>query len=265
MSNPKTSRRGKKFMCLCGASLSKTRCYKTAFGDLVTSMCGFPTYTWLVLVLITLILMSLFIWVTYENLHVQNRNYFVRCNSNNDCDLTLGLQCSTEDGSCNCPAVKTKGRCDCNKGKYWNGQECSPQLDLNFTGCTYDYECDQSKKLVCLNKMCACKSPKKWNVTNEMCDYAYEGCYSDNSASPYFTSIVSNPPYFVETCIERCNKYGFSYARLYYNGGIINCECTNSNYTSPSALCNLICPGLIYARVCGSLNTRTIKPWYKAK
>jgi hypothetical protein len=126
-----TSKQSKRFICLCSESLTKTSFHKTAFKELAISMCGFPAYVWLTIIFTFLTIFSLFIWLTVNNFYIQNKSYFVTCNSNSDCDLTKGLQCSNEDGGCNCPAINTKGRCDCSKGNYWSGINCSLQIGLN--------------------------------------------------------------------------------------------------------------------------------------
>jgi hypothetical protein len=85
-----------------------------------------------------------------------NNSYFANCSSNSDCNSSKGLHCSAQDGICSCPAYKTKGRCDCSKGYYWNGYECRRLYQYLETGCTADWMCDsyKTKYIYCINRTC---------------------------------------------------------------------------------------------------------------
>jgi hypothetical protein len=265
MQNMNATSSKKRFFCLCSENLIKTRFHKTAFKELAISMCGFPAYIWLTTCLIFLSIISLFVWLTVANYYVQNKGYFATCSSNNDCDLVKGLQCSSQDGDCNCPARNTKGRCDCSKGNYWNGQDCSLQLGLNSSGCIYDYQCDQKKDLVCLNSICTCRAPKKWIANESKCDYNYYGCFWDNTlqGTYLYYSRSPNPAYFVEFCLENCYKNGFKFATVFFSNPYTYCSCRatiTSNTQDPR--CNLLCRGITRSWVCGASNPWWVRPWF---
>jgi hypothetical protein len=252
----------KRFFCLCSDNLIKTRFHKTAFKDIAISMCGFPAYVWLTISLIFLSIISLFVWLTVANYYVQNKGYFATCNSNNDCDLVKGLQCSVYDGETS--TRNTKGRCDCSKGNYWNGQMCSLQLSLNSSGCTHDYQCDQTKDLVCLNRVCTCKAPKRWITNESKCDYNYLGCFNDWSDQSYsYYSRRSNPAYFVEFCLENCHKNGFKFATVFFLNSNTYCSCKTAYWSNnPDTRCNLLCGGYTRPWVCGHSSTWHLRPFF---
>ena len=106
----------------------------------INALCGSPIYIHMISTILFLGIIA-----TIATLHVLsipktaiNNSYFANCSSNTDCNSSKGLQCSAQDGICNCPAYKTKGRCDCSKGYYWSGYECKRLFQYLETGCSAD-------------------------------------------------------------------------------------------------------------------------------
>ena len=243
------------FLCLC----KKCKCDNSAFSFFVKTLCGYPLYSCTIFVFLFLLITGLFVYFLYAVLYLKyaNNSYFAPCYTNNDCNITQGLYCGTTVGVCNCPARNTVGRCDCSKGYYWNGTGCSVLLAYNSSGCVNDYNCDSSKRLVCLNGICQCTKPQIW--LNTTCDYNYIGCFNDTSIYsivPVWTSQNNNSrmSYVVETCTGYCYNLQFKFALVSIGNYVAQCYC-QQNYSTiaSSGLCNVMCPGIdANGYACGS-------------
>lgn len=244
----------KRFLCLFGETNAKRKCYKSQLDLCTNHLCGCPVFVWSLFGLLNLLLIGCIIYLSVALIQLStiNMGYFSKCSTNADCNLSMGLQCASQDHTCDCPAGLTKGRCDCNLGTYWSGTECKRKLSFNQSGCVHDYNCDVEKGLLCINFTCQCKKPKYWDSNQGMCDYYYEGCYNFwgiSSTQIFFRRTA--PHYFAETCVERCYAYNFTYAILFWNN-VQRCSCGFTKPTS-SATCNIYCSGE-KPRYCGRIN-----------
>jgi hypothetical protein len=126
----------------------------------VKTFTGSPIYIHLILTILFFGLIATIITLYLISIPKieQNNSYFASCSSNSDCDSLKSLQCSAQDGVCSCPAYKTIGHCDCNKGYYWSGYECRRLFQYLETGCTADYmsESYKTKYIDCINRTCKC-------------------------------------------------------------------------------------------------------------
>ena len=259
--------RDEHFFCLCKKCNSRYKCETHPCKICFNTLCGYPMHTCTLFFAAFLALIVLFSYYLYVFLIFKyaNNSYFATCLSNIDCNSTIGLYCATTAGVCNCPAKNTVGRCDCNKGYYWNGTQCSLLLTYNSTGCVNNYNCDQSKNLVCSGYVCGCEKPKVW--TNSTCDYNYIGCFIDISTlnGPLWSSQNNNSrmTYVVETCVGYCYNIKIKYALLSISNYVVGCYCQGkiinsrfikllifkifmcqANYTTISSTsCNTLCPG----------------------
>ena len=175
-----------------------------------------------------------------------NNSYFANCSLNSDCDSLKGLQCSAQDGVCNCPAYKTKAHCDCSKGYYWSGYECRRLFQYLETGCTADYMCEsyKTKYIYCINRTCKCESHKIFDTTAQKCKYRYLGCFND-----WFSSSFNNYFYFatntavIDACINGCRIRSFNYTFLSKSSSSYFCNCASSiSFLNPSpTFCDTTC------------------------
>ena len=240
-------KRNEYYFCLCGKCLSCLNCDRNGCNWLTNSFCGFPCYFWSFSFLTFLGMAgatAYIIYATYQ-LDIINKSYYAVCNTNTDCDSSIGLYCSVTSGRCNCPASNTTGRCDCTIGKYWNGTACTLLLNFNETGCVQDYNCDQSKKLSCANGRCTCILPKKWNVYLGLCVYSYRGCYQDATGTGFIQTENNNYRMnnFVETCCDICFSYRYTLAVIQTQSSTNYCFCQNSTTGTNQTGCTNICPG----------------------
>ena len=239
-------KRSEIYSCLCkdlNIKLSSYSAFKLCFNSLFASPCYmcFIYFIFACLAIVTIAVLA-FLIINYET---SNKSYFAFCKSNSDCNSLIGLQCSAENGLCNCPAVNTKGHCDCNVGYYWNGVKCTQLMQYLDTGCSADFMCDQTKYLVCLNNTCTCGSNKVIDST-KTCKYNYMGCYNDfNSfnSSWYIYSQYIQMFYFVDTCIETCTNLQTTYSAVYVSGSSTRCWCLSSYFSSTPATCDIKCIG----------------------
>jgi hypothetical protein len=222
-------------------------------------MCGFPVY--IIVSLLFLAIGTVAAIATLYHLKVQasvvvNRSYFMNCSSNSDCDSLKGLQCSAADGLCNCPAIKTKGFCDCSVGYYWSGVECKRLMQYLNTGCSANYMCDNTKNLQCLNKTCKCDPLKIYDTTTEKCKYNLIGCYNDNTGGLQI-SATYRMNYFVDISVNICKSKNYTYSLFSTSGYKNYCLCTNSYQTNNllgTQSCDAFCLGKSgEALPCGSV------------
>jgi hypothetical protein len=198
-----------------------------------------------------------------------NNSYFANCSSNSDCNSSKGLQCSAQDGICSCPAYKTKGRCDCSKGYYWNGYECRRLYQYLETGCNADWMCDsyKTKYIYCINRTCKCESYKIFDTTAQKCKYNYLGCFYDGSFSTisYFSYAVNMPLiYFLDFCVTGCRLKGFNYTTMFKSINSL-CNCVAAvNFANPRPSdCDTTCLGKDGERYsCGNTNDWRIRSVY---
>lgn len=265
------STRHKRFLCLFGNCLYKNKFHKSQINCSTNSLLGCPLYIWSIFGSFLVALISLLITLIVFNIqhdYPLNKSYFSECKSNVDCDTSIGLYCATQNGLCNCPAFNTKDRCDCKIGYFWNGEQCVLLMSINNTGCASDYQCDQSKQLYCSNSTCLCKQPMQWDSSQKRCDYKFLGCFRSGGGSGTTIFITANqrtkPVYFVETCINRCYNYSFTYANFYYsNSDEVSCYCNNAMSNTPDS-CNVLCSGLTN-RECGNDGNNNIRAVYLSK
>ena len=248
------------YSCLCTKLNEK---FKSIW---INQLFGSPCYVSFLLTIIGISTITTIIVLSQVVNTKLNRSYFGNCTSNSDCDNLLGLSCSGQDGSCNCPAGKTKGHCDCSKGYFWNGLKCTKVMQYLDTGCSSNYMCDQSKYLSCLNKTCTCDALKIFDTVSKTCKYNYLGCFPDwsNQNSWYIVSPTYRMPFFVDSCISGCKLRGFTYSHVYWSGGYHRCYCFNSLATvtlSTPFTCEAICVGWHGEQYsCGSSSS----PYYKS-
>ena len=235
------------FFCLCKKFNAKAHACKIC----TNTLCGYPLHACTLFLVSFLGLISVFSYCLYVylNFKYSNNSYFATCLSNIDCNTTAGLYCGTTAGVCNCPARNTVGRCDCNKGYYWNGTSCTLVLSYNSAGCVNDYNCDSTKRLACSNGVCTCTKPRVWSNTS--CNYNYIGCYNDTLyqgtvGSPLWSSQNNNSrmTYAIETCVGYCYNIQYKFALISIGNYQLNCYCQNNFTNSSSGLCNIMCPGL---------------------
>jgi hypothetical protein len=236
------------YSCFC-VKLNETFKSNTFIKTCISSMCGFPVY--IIVSLLLLAIGTVAAIATLYQLKVQasvvvNRSYFMNCSSNSDCDSLKGLQCSAADSLCNCPAIKTKGYCDCSVGYYWSGVECKRLMQYLNTGCSANYMCDNTKNLQCLNKTCKCDPLKIFDSTTQKCKYNFIGCYNDNTSPLATITATYRMNYFVDICINGCKYKNYTYSIFLTSGSRTNCYCTNT-YVSTSLLgtqfCDALCLG----------------------
>jgi hypothetical protein len=218
---------------------------------------GCPCYIWTLLFFLLFAIIGIITWLTYTIIYTQNLNqtYFAACTSNSDCDVDKLLHCAVENSACLCPASLSTGRCDCSPGYYWSGTKCALLMDYGALYCAADYNCDSTKFLKCVNQTCACGYQMQWNTTTRICDYVYEGCYTDSLTITTFQSQTARINYFVEICIDTCTKMKTKYALTSYNGAVNNCYCNSTFDTSVKTSCEIFCPGSnSNGRRCGSMS-----------
>ena len=237
------------YYCMCiklNTIFSSNSILKFFLNNLIAS----PIYVVTVLaVLVVAIAGSIVALSILNSQSTANKSYFANCSLSSDCDSLKGLQCSAQNGICNCPAFKTKGRCDCSKGYYWSGYECKRIMQYLDYGCTANFMCDKSKFLLCLNKACKCEPLKRFDTVSQTCKYNYLGCFYD--MKPGVDSYVSsqlNQFYFVDICINQCKFKNTNYSIVYRWGttGPTMCHCVNTlNFTAvmPNSWCDFICAG----------------------
>jgi hypothetical protein len=241
-------KRREAYSCLCAKlneKLGSTSMIKTCINSLFAT----PAYIFSIIVLIGCIMLIMIIILTYFCIKVEttNKSYFAKCTSNSDCNNLLGLQCSAENGLCKCPAYQTKGRCDCSVGYFWNGTECARLMQYLETGCSGDYNCDKTKYLKCLNKVCTCETNKNWDSTTQTCRYNYLGCYEDSTygtATHLFTQNSNRKMfYFVDMCITTCKNYYTNYSSIFVYGSNNYCYCLRSFPFNKPINCDTKCIG----------------------
>ena len=256
------------YSCLCvfiNTKLEPNGILKPLFNSLV----AFPAYVLSLLLLLFCLAIAAIILLAclIVRFQIVNKSYFAPCSYNSDCDSTLGLQCSASDKTCNCPAVITKGHCDCSSGYYWNGTKCNVALQYLATGCSADYMCDQTKYLVCKNTICTCNTSKIYDSSTQTCRYNYVGCYNDPNTynvnwqiySPYSSGQMF---YFVDICISTCRNLDKIYSSV-FSWGNNRCYCQDSINTSVKATCELNCIGKnneVYS--CGSSSSWIYRSYY---
>jgi hypothetical protein len=245
--------------CLCislNEKVQKVLCLKL----LTSTLFGFPLHTWIFVMTIFLVGVGALAWLCIQKsaILITNNSYFANCTSNTGCDTLIGLSCATQDDTCNCPAKKTKGRCDCSSGYYWNGITCTILLQYNKTGCNYDYNCDQSKRLKCSNNICSCVSPRTWDSTLQACTYklSASGSLWLNLQTIFKSTTGLRTYYFVDACIDLCFKLNNKYSYINVMNNLNNCACSNTNHIFFS---NVQCDALCYssdnrAYSCGFIN-----------
>ena len=143
----------------------------------------------------------------------------------------------------------TIGRCDCNRGLFWNGTVCSNLMGYGEQTCLYDYNCDSSKGLYCVNGTCTCKKPKIYNSTLNLCQYQFIGCYNQSnqpgSGSPIlrYTKQTYRLVGFLEMCMDRCFYRGNIYALLATQNANLCCMCLDYQPPVPILMsyCNVQC------------------------
>ena len=265
--NKKNFKRHEIYSCLCAYINTRLESYgilKPFFNSLI----AIPAYVLSLLFLLFCLAFATIITLACLLVRFQtiNKSYFAPCTYNTDCDNTIGLQCSASDGTCNCPAVITKGHCDCSSGYFWNGTQCTVTLQYLANDCSADYMCDQTKYLVCLNRVCTCSTSKVFDLTAQACIYNYLGCFNDPrySVNQYIYSPYSNGQmfYFVDICISTCRNLNTIYSSVFLYGNN-RCYYLNSINTSVTATCELSCLGEnneIY--LCGSSSNWVYRSYY---
>ena len=241
----KSIKRNKIYSCMC-IKLNGFFTSNSIMKYCLNSLVGFPLYIYAVLVFLSVACVATIVTLSVLNSrsNLPNRSYFANCTLNSDCDNLKALQCSAQNGICNCPVLKTKGHCDCNKGYYWSGYECLLLKQYLNYGCSANYMCDQSKFLLCLNKTCMCDPLKIFDSVSQTCKYTYLGCFYD---SVYWVnshmSGINNQFYLPDICINFCKLKGFNYTLMYKWGSQL-CYCVHTfNFSQPITLCELICLG----------------------
>ena len=266
----KLRKRREIYSCLC-VNLNEIFESKSIFKIFISSMFSVPNYICIFRLILALMIIATIIALTMLNQQALsvNKSYFSNCSSNNDCDNLRGLQCSSKDGVCNCPAIKTKGHCDCSYGYFWNGTQCALLLQYNQTGCSANFMCDQTKNLVCINKLCTCYSPKIMDPLTLTCRYNYLGCYFINTTNIGYAlnSISARMSYYVDLCAYTCQYKGSNFSTLMVtnNQGMLGrCYCWNNLTLSLSGTCDLFCAGKNgEAYGCGSSTSSQYHSVYK--
>ena len=237
------------YSCLCTKLNEK---FKSIW---INQLFGSPCYVSFLLTIIGISTITTIIVLSQVVNTKLNRSYFGNCTSNSDCDNLLGLSCSGQDGSCNCPAGKTKGHCDCSNGYFWNGSKCTKVMQYLDTGCSSNFMCDQSKYLSCLNKTCKCEALKVFDKVSQTCRFNYLGCYVDTTSSTtYLYAIFNQMPFFVDACINTCKLKLFNFSTVFISS-LTRCNCQNTFNTNSPAQCEMNCFGKNGDKnSCGSIN-----------
>ena len=247
-----TQKRTEIYSCLCTKLNEK---FKSIW---INKLFGSPCYVSFLLTIIGISTITTIIVLSQVVNTKLNRSYFANCTLNSDCDNLLGLSCSGQDGTCNCPAVKTKGRCDCSNGYFWNGSKCTKVMQYLDTGCSSNYMCDQSKYLSCVNKICQCDSLKVFDRVSKTCRFNYLGCFFDynNGGAYYFKSLFTQQPYFVDACMNICKLKTTNYTSVWLWNLNTHCFCQNTINTSVPVQCEMNCLGKNGDKYsCGSLSS----------
>ena len=242
--NTKTAVRNDGQSCLCVSLNSKLK-KKSCLKPITTTLFGFPVYIWtftcffIIAAVITITVLTYYLMVPKSL-----SSYYGACSANKDCNTTIGLHCTSQDNECSCPAKNTKGRCDCSAGTYWNGYKCTLLTQYNQS-CSWDYNCDQSKDLKCINKTCSCVAPRYWNATSGYCDFIYIGCFIDNINSfqwSFRAPFGQRMFYFVDMCVDMCYRSNRKYAGITISTNNL-CACFNTIITSSPISCDIMCYG----------------------
>ena len=232
--------------CLC-KNFNKFFKSNSIFKTCINTQFGFPIYscTFFFLIACTVITTIAVFGTINSQIGTINRSYFANCSLNSDCDSLKGLQCSSENGICNCPAVRTKGHCDCSSGYFWNGTQCARLMQYLDKGCSANYMCDQSKYLICLNKTCTCDTTKIMDPLSLTCRYKYLGCYNDSlySSSWVILSPLYLMEYFVDICINGCKYKNNTYSYIYWSSNNSRCYCLNTISLTTPVICDINCVG----------------------
>ena len=243
----KTISRDEIYSCFC-TKLNETFKSKGFIKMCINSFCGSPVYVIFSLFFLTITTIAAIVTLSLLNTQTSvakiNRSYFMNCSLNSDCDNLKGLQCSSQNSLCNCPAVKTKGYCDCSVGYYWSGVECKRLMQYLDVGCAANYMCDNTKYLQCLNKTCKCDPLKIFDRSLQTCRYNYIGCFSDSTSLIYSITSLYRMIYFIDICINGCKYKNIPYSGIFTSGFKSYCYCLNSyTTTSPQVLCDQNCYG----------------------
>ena len=259
------TKRDELYQCMC-VKMNELFGQRSITKLFINTLCGSPIYIHMISTILFLGIIA-----TIATLHVLsipktaiNNSYFANCSSNSDCNSSKGLQCSAQDGICNCPAYKTKGRCDCSKGYYWSGYECKRLFQYLETGCSADYMCDsyKTKYIYCLNKTCKCESNEIFDTTAQKCKYNYLGCFKDDITHPSINSfsyiLNAQQSYFVDICLSGCRFRGYNYTIVYrWSNPLCNCVPNFNFFNSPyPTSCDVTCGGKDGERYsCGNVNS----------
>ena len=231
-------KRNEIYSCLCTKLNEK---FKSIW---INQLFGSPCYVSFLLTIIGISTITTIIVLSQVVNTKLNRSYFANCTSNSNCDNLLGLSCSAQDGSCNCPAGKTKGHCDCSNGYFWNGSKCTKVMQYSDTGCSSNFMCDQSKYLSCVNKTCKCGTLKVFDIVSQTCRFNYLGCYYDinNGGNCYITALFNQMPYFIDTCINTCKSKMFNFTSVFiWGSNSPRCNCQNTVNFNLAGFCEMIC------------------------
>ena len=197
-----------------------------------------------------------------------------RADSCNLCDDSLCYKCSTFDPNtclqCYPGASFVNGKCECDSGKFLNGQKCSATCDLGFyldttvaicapceAGCAV---CTASTCTLCSSELFLenghCSCGEGWMVGSSgecvRCDAVCKQCFSQPSSC---TDCYSEYGYYLQgnTCMDCRNTPG-------YDGGLGKSNVVTSGLTAQeaiSAVCSEICgDGLVLGQLqCDDGNT----------